>query len=45
MRESRGGRGLASLGLAGDLSVCCAIDSMPILPELNAADGAIRIHA
>ncbi len=45
MRESRGGRGLASLGLADDLSVCCAIDSMPILPELNAADGAIRIHA
>lgn len=45
MRESRGGRGLAKLGLADDLAVCTAIDSMPVVPELSAPDGRIRIRS
>lgn len=43
MRQSRGGRGLANLGLADDLAVCTAIDSMPVVPELSAADGVLRL--
>lgn len=43
MADSRGGRGLARVGLTADLPVCTAVDSMPIVPEfgLGAAGGSI----
>lgn len=42
MLESRGGRGLAKLGLSEDLSVCVDVDSMPIVPTYDHASGVIR---
>lgn len=41
MRHSRGGRGLARVGLLDDLPVCTAIDSIPIVPEFDRTTGRI----
>jgi 2-phosphosulfolactate phosphatase len=41
MADSRGGRGLARLGLDADLDVCLSTDAMPIVPEFDPASGVI----
>jgi 2-phosphosulfolactate phosphatase len=41
MADSRGGRGLARLGLDADLDTCTAIDSMPIVPVFDPSQGTI----
>lgn len=41
MAESRGGRGLARLGLAEDVRACARIDSVPVLPEYSG--GVVRL--
>lgn len=43
MQQSRGGRGLANLGLNDDLAVCVDVDSMPIVPNYDRALGVIRL--
>ncbi|QOI99409.1 MAG: 2-phosphosulfolactate phosphatase [Phycisphaeraceae bacterium] len=43
MRDSRGGRGLARLGLTDDLAFCSAIDSLPVVPRFDPASGAITL--
>lgn len=44
MADSRGGRGLARVGLTADLPACAAVDSMPIVPEFDAGAGAISVR-
>lgn len=41
MESSRGGRGLARLGLADDIRACAAIDSLPVLPVYSG--GVVRV--
>lgn len=43
MSESRGGRGLARVGLTADLPSCVAIDSMPVLPVFDLTTGEITL--
>jgi 2-phosphosulfolactate phosphatase len=41
MADSRGGRGLARLGLDADMDTCTAVDSMPIVPVFDPDRGRI----
>jgi 2-phosphosulfolactate phosphatase len=45
MADSRGGRGLARLGLEADLDTCLQIDSFPTLPEFDPITGLITTRS
>lgn len=43
MAQSRGGRGMARVGLSDDLPSCIAIDSMPVVPEFHRTRGVLTV--
>jgi 2-phosphosulfolactate phosphatase len=44
LRESRGGRNLARIGLDGDIDYCAEVDRLPIVPRFDATAGRIAIE-
>lgn len=42
LRGSRGGRNLVQIGLDDDIRDCAEIDRWPVVPEFDAANGALR---
>jgi 2-phosphosulfolactate phosphatase len=43
LRQSRGGRNLANLGMHGDIDFAAQLDRFEIVPELDTRDGLIRV--
>lgn len=42
MLDTRGGRNLERIGLTTDVDLCSGIDTIPVIPEFDAATGLIR---
>lgn len=43
MRSSRGGRNLVRLGLDADIEFCSRVDTLPVVPRFDPADGRVSV--